>query len=272
MRRVRVGELELGAGAPLFFIGGPCVIENEAHTLDHAAALRDIARELEIPFIFKTSFDKANRQSLDSYRGPGLEEGMRILKKVRREVGVPLLTDIHEASQAAVAGAVVDVLQIPAFLSRQTDLVLAAAATGRAVNLKKGQFVAPWDMKTIVAKAASGGNANLLVTERGFQFGYRNLVADMRAIPILREMGYPVVFDAGHSVQQPGAAGGRSGGDRAMIPVLARAAVAAGCDGLFIECHRDPDRAPSDGPNMLELDEVPALLRQVKAIHEAAKT
>lgn len=267
MRTIRVGDLELGG--ELFFIGGPCVIESEEHALDHAAAIRDITREAGIPFVFKSSYDKANRQSLGSFRGPGPEKGMMILDKVKRRVGVPILTDVHDLSQVPAAATVADVLQIPAFLCRQTDLVVAAAATGRAVNVKKGQFVAPEDMRTIVEKAAAGGNRNILVTERGFQFGYRNLVVDMRAIPIMRGFGYPVVFDAGHSVQKPGAADGASGGDREMIPVLARAAVAAGCDGLFIECHRDPDRAPSDGPNMLKLDDLPGLLRQVKAIRGA---
>jgi 2-dehydro-3-deoxyphosphooctonate aldolase (KDO 8-P synthase) len=265
----RVGELALGGGGPLFLIAGPCAIEGEAHAMDHAAALRDIARAAGVPFIYKSSFDKANRQSLSSSRGAGLAEGLRILARVRREIGVPVLTDIHETSQASAAAEAVDVIQIPAFLCRQTDLVLAAAATGRALNLKKGQFVAPQDMRPIVEKAEAGGAKNILVTERGFQFGYQNLVVDMRSIPVLRSMGRPVVFDAGHSVQRPGAGGGKSGGEREMIPVLARAAVAAGCDGLFVECHRDPDRAPSDGPNMLRLEELPALLGQLTAIRAA---
>lgn len=269
MKAVRVGPLELGGGGPLFLIAGPCAIETERHALEHAAALRDMAREAGIPFIYKSSFDKANRQSLKSYRGPGLKAGLRILSRVRRKVGVPVLTDVHDPAQAVAAAEVVDVLQIPAFLCRQTDLVTAAARTRKAVNIKKGQFVAPEDMESIVAKAASTGNRRILVTERGFQFGYRNLVADMRAIPVMRRFGYPVVFDAGHSVQKPGAAGGKSGGDREMIPVLARAAVAAGCDGLFVECHRNPDRAPSDGPNMLRLDAVPGLLRTLTAIRAA---
>jgi 2-dehydro-3-deoxyphosphooctonate aldolase (KDO 8-P synthase) len=250
-------------------IAGPCAIETERHAVEHAGALAEMARAAGMPFIYKSSFDKANRQSLGSYRGPGLRAGLRILARVRRKVGVAVLTDIHEAAQARPAAEAVDVLQIPAFLCRQTDLVTAAARTGRAVNIKKGQFVAPEDMGTIVRKAASTGNRAILLTERGFQFGYRNLVADMRAIPVMREFGVPVVFDAGHSVQRPGAAGGSSGGDREMIPVLARAAVAAGADGLFVECHRDPDRAPSDGPNMLKLGQVPELLGQLAAIRAA---
>lgn len=268
MRRVKAGSVEFGGGA-LVFIGGPCAIESEAHALDHAAAIRDVCRAVGVPFVFKSSYDKANRLSGDSYRGPGLKEGLRILARVKKEIGAPILTDVHAVEQAAPVAEVADILQIPAFLSRQTDLAVAVAKTKKVVNIKKGQFLAPWDVGPLIDKIRRAGNDDVLVTERGASFGYNNLVADMRALPAMRAFGCPVIFDAGHSVQLPGASGGRSGGQREMIPVLARAAVAAGCDGLFIEVHRDPDAAPSDGPNMIRLDTLDALLRQCMKIHAA---
>jgi 2-dehydro-3-deoxyphosphooctonate aldolase (KDO 8-P synthase) len=250
-------------------IAGPCVIENERLCLEVATFLARLCARLEVPFVFKASFDKANRTSADSFRGPGLEEGLRVLAKVRAEVGVPVLTDIHTEAQARAAAAVVDILQIPAFLCRQTDLVTAVVATGRIVNLKKGQFLAPAEMGRVVAKAVSAGARRLLVTERGTTFGYHDLVVDMRSLPILKTFGFPVFFDATHAVQQPGAGGDRSGGQRAFAPVLARAAVAAGANGLFIETHPDPDRALSDGPNLIPLKEVPRFLDRILRIHAA---
>ena len=269
-RPVRIGRLRLGGPGPFFLIAGPCVIENRAHTLKLAARLCEITRHLRIPLIFKASFDKANRSSLTTYRGPGMERGLEILSEVRERFGVPLLTDVHEVCQVERVAEVVDVLQIPAFLCRQTDLVLAAARTRRVVNIKKGQFMAPADMRGIVAKAASTGNRRLLVTERGASFGYNNLVVDMRALPTLRDLGYPVVFDATHSVQRPGGLGDRSGGESQFVGALARAAVAVGVDGLFMEVHDNPARALSDGPNALRLSLVEPLLRRLLAIRRAA--
>ncbi|PYN77615.1 MAG: 3-deoxy-8-phosphooctulonate synthase [Candidatus Rokuibacteriota bacterium] len=269
---VAVGSITIGAGRPLALIGGPCAIENEKHALMTAERLTSIAAERRVPFIYKSSYDKANRSSARSYRGPGLVEGLRILKKVRDEIGVPVLSDIHQVSEVEPAAAVLDVLQIPAFLCRQTDLVLAAAATGKPVNVKKGQFVAPADMKNVVDKVVSTGNHALLLTERGASFGYNNLVVDLRGLEIMRELGYPVVFDATHSVQLPGGAGDRSGGERRYVQGLARAAVAFGVDALFMEMHEDPDRTLpdgrplSDGPNMLRIDDLPRLLDQLLAI------
>ncbi|MFN3476201.1 MAG: 3-deoxy-8-phosphooctulonate synthase [Candidatus Methylomirabilales bacterium] len=265
-REVRIGNAAIGGGRPLTLIAGPCVIEGEDFLLRVAERLQAICHAAQIPLIFKSSYDKANRTSLFSFRGPGLEEGLRILEKVRKELGLPVLTDVHEVNQVAMAAGVVDVLQIPAFLCRQTDLILAAAGTGKPVNVKKGQFLSPWEVKNIIEKVISTGNHHLLLTERGTSFGYNNLVVDMRSLPIMRGFGYPVVFDATHSVQLPGGAGTASGGQRAFIPYLARAAVAVGCDALFMEVHPDPDRAPSDGPNMVKLDDLPSLLQQVKAI------
>ncbi|MBI2928648.1 MAG: 3-deoxy-8-phosphooctulonate synthase [Verrucomicrobia bacterium] len=253
----------------LFLIAGPCVIENEKLCLRVAESLRRTCAKLGVPYVFKASYDKANRSSAKSFRGPGLLEGLKTLAKVRRELGVPVLTDVHTEEQARAAAEVVDVLQIPAFLCRQTDLVQAAARTGRIVNLKKGQFLAPDDMKNVVAKAVEAGAEKILLTERGASFGYHNLVVDMRAIPIMKALGFPVVFDATHSVQLPGGAGDRSGGQREFAPVLARAAVAAGADGVFIETHPDPDRALSDGPNMIALAEMPRLLAELVRIQEA---
>jgi 2-dehydro-3-deoxyphosphooctonate aldolase (KDO 8-P synthase) len=265
VNQVRVGEAIFG-GPRLVLIAGPCVIENEQSCLRHAERLAAIARAAGLPFVFKCSFDKANRTSHSSFRGPGLEDGLRILERVKREVGVAVLTDVHEPHQAAAAAGVVDILQVPALLSRQTDLVMAAAASGCAVNLKKGQFLAPWDMRAVIAKAESCGNRRLIVTERGFSFGYNNLVSDFRSLVIMREFGYPIVFDATHSVQLPGAGGDRSEGQREFIAPLARAAVAVGVDGVFMEVHEDPARALSDGPNSYALAELPALLADLSRI------
>ena len=251
-----------------FFIGGPCVIESEAHAIRHAEAISRICRSLGIPFYYKSSYDKANRTSGETFRGPGLKAGLKILAKVRK-LGLRVVTDVHSPEEARVAAEVVDVLQIPAFLCRQTDLVTAAARTGRALNIKKGQFMDPWSMKNILKKARDAGARDVMLTERGTTFGYGNLVADMRSIPIMKSFGCSVVMDAGHAVQQPGGLGHASGGMREMIPVLARAGVAAGADGLFIEVHEDPDRALSDGPNSLRLSDLPAILKEALAVHRA---
>jgi len=262
----RVGSITIGGGAPLALIAGPCVIESRDAALRHAERLRDLAAAAGLPLIYKSSFDKANRTALASFRGVGMEDGLRVLADVRRETGLPVLTDVHEREQIAPVAAVVDVLQTPAFLCRQTDFIVAVAGAGRPVNLKKGQFLSPWEMQRVVEKARSTGNADLLVTERGFAFGYNNLVSDMRALPVLAESGCPVVFDATHSVQQPGARGSSSGGDRAMVATLARAAVGAGADAVFLEVHEDPERALSDGATSLRLDDLPGLLRQLGAL------
>lgn len=251
------------------FVGGPCVIESEEHALRHASAIAEICRGLGLDYVYKSSYDKANRTSGKTYRGPGLQEGLRILGRVKEKLGLRVLTDVHSPEEAREAARVADILQIPAFLCRQTDLVLAAAGTGRAVNIKKGQFMDPWSMRNILEKALSTGNSDIYLTERGTTFGYGHLVVDMRAIPIMKSFGRPVLMDAGHAVQQPGGRGDASGGMREMIPVLARAGVAAGADGLFLEVHEDPERAPSDGPNMLRLADLPDLLRQVLAIRRA---
>jgi 2-dehydro-3-deoxyphosphooctonate aldolase (KDO 8-P synthase) len=253
----------------LFLISGPCVIESEELCLGIARSLKAVCRRLGMPYVFKASFDKANRSSGQSFRGPGMAGGLEVLRRIRSEVGVPVLTDVHTPEQAVAAATVCDILQIPAFLCRQTDLVQAAASTGRIVNLKKGQFLAPQDMRNVAAKAAETGNRRLLLTERGTTFGYHNLVADMRSVPILAGLGFPTVFDVTHSVQLPGGQGDSSGGQREFGPVLARCAVAAGVDGLFIETHPEPDRALSDGPNMIPLDQMPALLRQLQRIRRA---
>ena len=265
---VTIDGLVLGREHPLFVIAGPCVIENETLCLQVAERLQIITSALGIPFIFKSSYDKANRTSGAAFRGLGLNEGLRILRKVHEEIGVPVLSDVHSIEEVQPAAEVLDVLQIPAFLCRQTDLVLAAMRTGKVVNIKKGQFLAPWDMKPVVDKATSTGSHRLLLTERGSCFGYNNLVSDFRSLPIMRQWGYPVVFDATHSVQLPGGAGHASSGQREFVAPLARAAVAVGCDGLFMEVHPDPDRAPSDGPNMVPLDQVEDLLRQLVRIRE----
>ena len=264
---VKVGEVTFGA-PKLVLISGPCVIENEDSCLRHANRIADLARKAGFPYVFKCSFDKANRLSHNSFRGPGLDAGLKILARVKREVGVPLLTDIHEVSQAKPAAEVVDIIQIPAFLIRQTDLVHEAASTRAALNLKKGQFLAPSNMKSVVAKAENAGSRRILVTERGASFGYNNLVSDMRSLVIMRGFGYPVVFDATHSVQLPGGAGDRSGGQREFVAPLARAAVATGIDGIFMEVHEDPDHALSDGPNSYPLDKLATLLDGLKRLHE----
>jgi 2-dehydro-3-deoxyphosphooctonate aldolase (KDO 8-P synthase) len=269
---VAVGPLRVGGGRPFVFIGGPCVIESREHALRHAAALRAITDRAGVPFIYKSSFDKANRTSLSSYRGPGLERGLEILAEVKREVGVPVLTDVHERQQATRVAAVADVLQTPAFLCRQTDFLIEVARAGKPVNIKKGQFLAPGDMGPVLEKLASTGNRQLLVTERGFAFGYNNLVVDMRSLAIMRQFGYPVVYDAGHSVQLPGGQGTASGGQREFIRVLARAAVAAGVAGVFMETHPDPSKALSDGPNAWPLDRMRSLLTVMKESDAAVKS
>jgi 2-dehydro-3-deoxyphosphooctonate aldolase (KDO 8-P synthase) len=267
---IRLGKARLGGGNGLFLIAGPCVIESPRHPGQVAARLKDITDELGIPIIFKASYDKANRSSLGSYRGPGMERGLEILAGVRERYGVPILTDVHEVAQVERAASVVDVLQIPAFLCRQTDLVVEAARTGKVVNIKKGQFMAPWDMKGILEKAAATGNRSVMVTERGFSFGYNNLIVDMRSFPAMRTFGFPVVFDVTHSVQRPGGLGDRSGGDAHFIDTLAPAGVAAGVDGLFMEVHENPARALSDGPNAYRLGRLKTLLKRLKRVHEAS--
>ena len=269
VREVAIGEALFGRDDTLALIGGPCVIESEALVLEVAEGLREIARRLGLPFVFKSSFDKANRSSADSFRGPGLAAGLGILRRVRELVGVPVISDIHTPEQASPAAEALDALQIPAFLCRQTDLVQAAAATGKPVNLKKGQFLAPWEMANVVAKAEAAGGKALLLTERGTTFGYNNLVVDMRGIPTMRTLGYPVVFDATHSVQLPGGRGTASGGQREMVTTLARAAVAAGVDALFLEVHPNPEAALCDGPTMVRLDEVESLLQSCLRIRRA---
>jgi 2-dehydro-3-deoxyphosphooctonate aldolase (KDO 8-P synthase) len=268
---VTAGSARFGNDLPLAVIAGPCVLESRAHALETAAALKEIAGKLDIALVYKTSFDKANRTSAASARGIGLDASLPIFAEVRERTGLPVLTDVHEAEQCRRLAEVVDILQIPAFLCRQTDLLVAAARTGRVINVKKGQFLAPWDMTNVVAKITGAGNRNVLVTERGVSFGYNTLVSDMRALPILRETGAPVIFDATHSVQQPGGQGSSSGGERKFVPVLARAAVAVGVAGVFIETHQDPDRAPSDGPNMVPLRDMESLLRTLIAFDKLAK-
>lgn len=270
-RHVNIGPITVGNDLPLAVIAGPCAIESRTHALEVAAALVEITTARGIPLIYKSSFDKANRTSIDSARGIGMADGLDILAEVRETHGCPVLTDVHDAAQCAPVAEHVDVLQIPAFLCRQTDLLVAAAKTGRAVNVKKGQFLAPWDMANVVAKFDASGNANVLVCERGASFGYNTLVSDMRSLPILADTGCPVVFDATHSVQQPGGQGGTSGGQREFVPVLARAAVAVGVAAVFLETHPDPDSAPSDGPNMVPLAELPALLDTLVAFDRVAK-
>lgn len=270
-REVVVGSVPIGAGRPFAFIAGPCVIESRDHCLRHAQALRAIAERVVVPFIFKSSFDKANRTSLSSFRGVGLDAGLEILATVQREIGVPVLTDVHESSQIEAVAQVVDVLQTPAFLCRQTDFLLDVARAGKPVNVKKGQFLAPWDMRPVIEKMASTGNHQLLLTERGYSFGYNNLVVDMRSLAVMAECGYPVIYDAGHSVQLPGGQGGASGGQRQFIRSLARAAVAVGVDAVFLEVHEDPDNAKSDGPNSYRLDELEVLLHELKRIDAIVK-
>jgi 2-dehydro-3-deoxyphosphooctonate aldolase (KDO 8-P synthase) len=269
---VAAGSVTFGNALPISIIAGPCLLESRAHALEVASALKEIAARLKVGLVYKTSFDKANRTSVSAARGIGLKQALPIFAEIRAR-GMPVLTDVHEASQCAEVAQAVDILQIPAFLCRQTDLLLAAAATGKVVNVKKGQFLAPWDMANVVAKITGGGNRNVLVTERGASFGYNTLVSDMRALPILaRSTGAPVIFDATHSVQQPGGKGTSSGGEREFVPVLARAAVAVGVAGVFIETHPDPDHAPSDGPNMVPLREFEGLVRTLMAFDALAKS
>ena len=267
IRPVDVGSFKLGAGLPLALIAGPCQIEGLDHALFHAEALLNLAQNAGMNFIYKSSFDKANRTSANSARGVGIEEGLRILEDVKQQIACPVLTDVHTSEQCKVVSKIVDILQIPAFLCRQTDLLISAGKSGAIVNIKKGQFLAPWDMEHVAAKVASTDNHKILVTERGTSFGYNTLVSDMRSLPQMAKFGYPVIFDATHSVQQPGGLGGTSGGQREFVPILSRAAVAAGVSGVFVESHLDPDNAPSDGPNMIPLDEMQSLLTQLSAIH-----
>jgi len=268
---VAVGKVTFANDRPIAMFAGPCQMESRAHALEMASALKEIANRLGIGLVYKTSFDKANRTSLGAKRGVGLGEALAVFAEIREKLGLPVVTDVHEAGQCARVAEVVDVLQIPAFLCRQTDLLVAAAKTGRAVKVKKGQFLAPWDMANVVAKITESGNPNVLVTERGSSFGYNTLVVDMRALPIMGRIGCPVIFDATHAVQQPGGQGASSGGDRRFVSTLARAAVAVGVAGVFIETHQDPDRAPSDGPNMVPLAEFEGLLRELMAIDKVAK-
>lgn len=265
--KVTIHDIKVGDGAPPLIIAGPCVIESEEITLQTALRLKEICSAAGFPFIFKSSYDKANRTSAASYRGPGMDRGLRILDEVKKKVAVPVLSDIHSPDEAAAAAQVLDVLQLPAFLCRQTDLILAAARTGKPVNIKKGQFLAPWDVRNIIEKFTSTGNRQLLLTERGTSFGYNNLVVDFRSLPIMRSFGHPVIFDVTHSLQLPGGQGASSGGQREFAEAFARAAVAVGVDGLFMEVHPDPDKALCDGPNMIPLDKVPRLLRMIKDIH-----
>jgi 2-dehydro-3-deoxyphosphooctonate aldolase (KDO 8-P synthase) len=271
-RAVRIGGVTIGGGAPLALIGGPCAIENEKHALMVAERLQRMTADARVPFIYKSSYDKANRSSIRAYRGPGLAEGLRILRSVKEKTGLAVLSDVHDVAEVAPAAEVLDVLQVPAFLCRQTDLIVACARSGRPVNVKKGQFVAPRDMANVVEKVRASGSEALLLTERGTSFGYNNLIVDFRGLPIMRAFGYPVIFDATHSVQLPGGQGDRSGGERQYVQALARAAVAVGVDGLFMEMHEDPDRTLedgrplSDGPNMLRLDDLPRLLDEIRAI------
>jgi len=270
-RKIAIGAVQVGGGLPLAVIAGPCVIESKDSALRHGSALKAAADRVGVPYIFKSSYDKANRSSLHSFRGPGLENGLEILVAVKEKVGVPVLTDVHEIDQVERVKTVADILQIPAFLCRQTDFVLAVARSGKVVNVKKGQFLAPWDMRNIVDKIRSAGNEQILLTERGASFGYNNLVSDMRSLVVMRELGYPVVLDATHSLQLPGGLGGASGGERQYIPTLARAGAAAGVDALFMEVHEDPEHALSDGPNSLMLKDFEGLLRIIKRIDAVVK-
>ncbi len=270
-RQIKVKDVVIGGGAPFILVAGPCVIESPEETRAIARSLKEMTASLGIPLVFKASYDKANRTSLNSYRGPGLSRGLEILESVRRETGVPVLSDIHRFEEIEAAASVLDIVQVPAFLCRQTDFVMEAARRAKVVNIKKGQFLAPWDVIHVVDKARSAGNDNIILTERGTSFGYNNLVADMRSIPVLRESGCPVIFDGTHSVQLPGGAGSASGGERGMVPYLSRAAVAAGVDGLFLEVHPDPDTALCDGPNSLRLDTLPRLLRLLREIDIVVK-
>ncbi|HTQ59811.1 MAG TPA: 3-deoxy-8-phosphooctulonate synthase [Candidatus Solibacter sp.] len=272
VHNISLGSLRLGGGDPLFLIAGPCVIESETHARNMAEKVSQIVADCAIPYIFKASYDKANRSSVKAFRGPGLKEGLRVLAKIKADLKLPILTDIHEPSHAAPAAEVCDILQIPAFLARQTDLLLAAAKTGRIVNVKKAQFLSPWDMANVVEKIASTGNRNILLTERGASFGYNNLVVDMRSFPVLQKLGYPVVFDVTHSIQLPGGQGHASGGQPEFIETLARAGVAAGVDGIFLETHDNPSQALSDGPNALPLSQLSTLVKRLKQISTVVRS
>ena len=265
-KQIKIGNIKIGGNNPLVLIAGPCVIESEKQCLDAAKRIKDITVKLNIPYIFKSSFDKANRLSIDSYRGPGIKKGLEILQKVKQLVRVPILSDIHCQADILEAAEVLDIIQIPALLCRQTDILVGAAKTGKVINIKKGQFLAPWDIQPIIKKVESAGNHSILITERGVSFGYNNLVTDLRSLAIMRQFGYPVIFDATHSVQLPGGKGKSSGGQREFVAGLSRAAVAFGCDGLFLEVHPHPDNAPCDGPNMVDLKSLEALLKQVNRI------
>ena len=270
-RSIAVGPLSIGGQNPLALIAGPCVIESEKIAMEIAEKLKGITTDLHVPFIFKASYDKANRTSIKSFRGPGLNDGLKILQKIKTELDLPVLSDVHKEEEIDPAAEVLDILQIPAFLCRQTDLLVKAAQTGKPVNVKKGQFLAPWDMKNVVVKLEESGNSNILLTERGATFGYNNLVVDMRSLVLMREHGYPIIFDATHSLQQPGGQGTTSGGQSEMVPDLARGAVAVGCDALFMEIHTDPSKALSDGPNMLKIDLLPELLEQLVTLDQVVK-
>lgn len=270
-KEIKIGNIKIGGANPIVLIAGPCVIESEESALNHAKALKQITDEVGIPFIFKSSYDKANRSSVKSYRGPGLDKGIKILKKVKDKIKVPILSDIHCRYEIKKAKDVLDIIQIPAFLSRQTDLITEVAKTKKVVNIKKGQFLAPWDMKNAIEKIESAGNKNILITERGVSFGYNNLVSDFRSIMIMQGFGYPVIYDVSHSVQLPGGLGAKSGGERSFIPKLALAAAAVGVDGIFIEVHQNPNKAPCDGPNMLAMKDLKTLLVRIKKIERAVK-
>jgi len=270
-KTIKLGKIKIGKGNPLVLIAGPCVIESEELCLSVAKAVKGICQKLSIPFIFKSSYDKANRTSINSFRGPGLKKGLKVLARLRQKLNIPVLSDVHCKEELSEAGRILDVIQIPAFLCRQTDLLLAAAKTGKVINIKKGQFLAPWDVLSIIKKMESAGNTKILITERGVSFGYNNLVSDFRALAIMRDFGYPVIYDATHSVQLPSSLGKASGGQRQFVPGLVRAAVAFGCDGLFIEVHPYPDKAPCDGPNMIDLKQLERLLIQVKSIEKALR-
>ncbi|MCB1563576.1 MAG: 3-deoxy-8-phosphooctulonate synthase [Alphaproteobacteria bacterium] len=270
-KTVKIGSIEAASDKPFILLAGPCQMESRDHAFDMCGALVEVTKKLGIPFIYKSSFDKANRTSLSGQRGIGLEKALPVFADLKKEFGLPVVTDIHTEEQCAAVADVVDVLQIPAFLCRQTDLLIAAAKTGRVINVKKGQFLAPWDMKNVAAKISESGNDNIMLCERGASFGYNTLVSDMRSLPIMARTGYPVIYDATHSVQQPGGLGGSSGGDRDMVPVLARAAVAVGVAGVFMETHQDPDNAPSDGPNMVRLEDMERLLETLVKLDQVAK-
>ena len=270
-RTVKVGAISIGKNHPFVLIAGPCVIESKDSCLKHAGLLKELTDELNIPFIFKSSFDKANRLSIDSFRGPGLREGLRVLGMVKERFGIPILSDIHCVSQVKFAKEVLDIIQVPALLSRQTDLLVAVSRTKKVINIKKGQFLAPWDIKNLIKKIESTGNKNIIITERGSSFGYNNLVSDLRALPIIRDFGYPVIYDATHSVQIPGGMGSSSGGQRQFVAGLSRAAISMGCDGIFLEVHTNPDKALCDGPNMIDLKLLRSLLIQLKKIDSIIK-